>query len=447
MAEIRYAATVDGVHVAYRAIGAGPVDIVFISWLMNVEQVERWRRPADVLGRLGSFARIVILDRRGTGLSDRAVDRTRHLTLEARMDDIRAVMDDLGIARAVLLGAEDGFPVAATFAATYPERTSALVGYGAVARTVATPDYPWGRLASDQARLEAEVNAHWGTPELAARWLRYIAPDWADDPEEVSQFAAWMRNSLGPGDARSMLRVDRDIDVRDVLPTIGVPSLIIHRSDDAAFPVGNARFLAERIPGARLVEVPGRGHGWPYEPDGFVEAVRRFVGSVREEEAAFERVLATILFTDIASSTERAAAIGDRSWRDVVERHHGIVRAMLARYRGVEVDTAGDGFFATFDGPARAVRCAESIVSAVRPLGIEVKAGVHTGEVETIDGKIGGLAVSIGARVAALAAPSEVVVSSTVKDLVAGSGIVFEDHGEHDLRGVPDRWHLYRIRG
>ena len=276
--------------------------------------------------------------------------------------------------------------------------------------------------------------------------MPYVFPDDVGDEEMMGHFGSWMRSGGGPGDVVAWYEVDWNVDVRDILPTIRVPTLVIHRVDDRSVPIENGRYIAEHIPGARLIELPGSTHGWAVG-DEIPDAVGGFIAQLRREEAEFDRVLASVLFTDIVGSTDRAAKLGDRAWRDLVQQHHSVTRGMLGRYRGAEVDTAGDGFFATFDGPARAVRCAQSIVEAVKPLGLQVRAGVHTGEVETIDDKIGGIAVAIGARVASHAGPSEVWVSQTVKDLVAGSGLTFEDAGEHELKGVPDPWRLYRVTG
>jgi class 3 adenylate cyclase len=291
-----------------------------------------------------------------------------------------------------------------------------------------------------------EIEEHWGSEEMARRFLEYDSPMYARDPEWIRWVAKTLRHGASPAAALAFDDVENELDVRSVLATVQAPTLVLSRSADSAH--AKAADLAERIPGARYVRLPGK-EWMPYAGniDPLMEEIERFVGSVRDEEATFERVLATVLFTDIVGSTEQAAALGDAAWKALLERHHAAVRAMMGRYRGVEVDTAGDGFFATFDGPARAVRCALAIVEAVRPLGIETRVGVHTGEVETIAGKVGGIAVSIGARVGALASASEVLVSSTVKDLVAGSGIVFQDAGEHELKGVPDRWRLYRVVG
>ena len=444
--ETRYAKTVDDVHIAYQVIGDAPVDLVLVGWLTNLDNIWRWPRVATLFRRLSTHGRLVLLDRRGTGLSDHSSRNARAKELDARMDDIRAVMDAARSERAVLLGMEDGFALTALFAATYPERTLGMVAYGATARTAWAPDYPFGTDPQEYAEDLAAVERGWGTRELVEAWMPYVFPDDVGDEEMMGHFGSWMRSGGGPGDVVAWYEVDWNVDVRDILPTIRVPTLVIHRVDDRSVPIENGRYIAEHIPGARLIELPGSTHGWAVG-DEIPDAVGGFIAQLRREEAEFDRVLASVLFTDIVGSTDRAAKLGDRAWRDLVQQHHSVTRGMLGRYRGAEVDTAGDGFFATFDGPARAVRCAQSIVEAVKLLGLQVRAGVHTGEVETIDDKIGGIAVAIGARVASHAGPSEVWVSQTVKDLVAGSGLTFEDAGEHELKGVPDTWRLYRVTG
>jgi len=360
------------------------------------------------------------------------------------MEDVRAVMDAAGSERAVLAGFESGFAVAAMFAATYPERTAGLVAYAAKARELWAPDYPFGEsLADYDANLE-EIERSWGTPNLARDWLSHINPAASDDDREVAAFVRWMQSIGGPGDAVRWAKVDREIDLRDVLRSIRVPTLVLHSLDDLSDSIEHARYLAAHIPGAELREMDGAIHQWDRRED-LPREVERFLTTIRAEEVEFDRYLATVLFTDIVGSTEVAASAGDAAWRELLERHHHIVRGALARYRGTEMDTAGDGFFATFDGPARAVRCAMAIGEGVRKLGIDIRAGVHTGEMQTIDGKAGGIAVTIGSRVMAAAGRSEVLVSQTVKDLVAGSGLAFEEAGEHELKGIADRWRLYRV--
>jgi pimeloyl-ACP methyl ester carboxylesterase/class 3 adenylate cyclase len=442
--ETRYAKTADGVHIAYQVVGDGPVDMVFVmGWVTNIEVM--WEEPdfARFLERLASFSRLILFDKRGVGLSDR-VPEDRLPDLETRMDDVRAVMDAVGSERAVVFGVSEGGPMSMLFAATYPERTIALALYGTQADfTIREPDYK-----EDPTAYVARMEEQWGTLGFAAAEIAgWGAPGHESDQRLVSWLASYMRRAASPGAAIALELMNRQINATHALPSIHVPTLMIHRTEDTDFRIEEVRDTANRIAGARLVELPGNIHfPWVGDADAILDEVERFVVALGEVEAEFDRALATVLFTDVAGSTEKAAALGDRRWKELVEEHHRRVRGQLARYRGAEVDTAGDGFFATFDGPARAVRCATSIVDAVAPLGIEVRAGVHTGEVETIDGKVGGMAVVIGARVGASAAPSEVLVSQTVKDLVAGSGLTFEDAGEHDLKGVPDRWRLFRVR-
>ena len=359
------------------------------------------------------------------------------------MDDVRAVMDAVDSERAVLYGVSEGGPMSMLFAATYPERTVALIMSGASARYAWAPDYPGGIHEEENNAYLEEVRTGWGTREMAAEELEsWAAPGQATDPAAIEWFATIMRVGASPGSAAANQRMCFEIDVRDVLPAIQVPTLVLHREGDRDITAPGS-YMAERIPGSKLVVLPGDDHApWFGEVEAELEAIQTFVKGVRHEEAELDRVLATVLFTDIVGSTERATGLGDTAWKDLLERHHAAVRAMIARYRGTEVDTAGDGFLATFDGPARGVKCAQAISEAVLPLGLQIRAGIHTGEVETIDGKVGGIAVHIGARVGALAGPSEVLVSSTVKDLVAGSGLTFADAGEHELKGVPDRWRL-----
>jgi pimeloyl-ACP methyl ester carboxylesterase len=448
--ETRYAKTADGVHIAYQVVGDGPVDMVFVmGWTSHIELM--WAEPslARFLSRLASFSRLILFDKRGMGLSDRV--SPEHLpSLEVRMDDARAVMDAIGSDRAVVCGVSEGGPMAMLFAATYPERTIALVLFGTGACWKPATDYPWP--ASSDERFEAmlaEDERMWGTKEHAAQETRdWGAPTLVNDERAIAWLADYLRNAASPGAAVALERMNRGIDVRPALQAIHVPTLVLARDGDLAFPVEETKWVADQIRGARFVSFPGADHFfWVGDQDQLLDEIERFVGSVRDEEADLDRVLATVMFTDIVGSTARAAELGDKGWREIVERHHGVVRALLGRFRGTEVDTAGDGFFATFDGPARGVRCAQAIAGAVRDLDLEVRAGVHTGEVETIAGKVGGIAVNVGARVAALAGPSQVLVSSTVRDLVSGSGLVFADAGEHELKGVPGIWHLYEATG
>jgi len=449
--ETRYAKTADGVHIAYQAFGDGPVDILFVlGWVTHIERM--WSEPHYVrfFTRLASFGRVMIFDKRGVGLSDR-VPEDRLPSLEVRMDDARAVMDAVGSERAVVLGVSEGGPMAMLFAATYPERAIGLIVYGTSACWNNAPDYPFSvpkeEREADFAAFSERRERLWGTKELARQFLaESFAPGLADDDATLNWLADFMRNAASPGAVNALSRMNRSIDVRSALPAIHVPTLVLARDDDLNYPVEETKWMADRIRGARFVSVPGNEHLFSMgRQEDLLDEIERFVAEVHGEEADMDRMLATVMFTDIVGSTERAAELGDKGWRDLVERHHGVVRAMLGRFRGTEVDTAGDGFFATFDGPARGVRCAVSLTEAVKDLGIEVRAGVHTGEVETIAGKVGGIAVNVGARIASFAAPSEVLVSYTVQGLVSGSGLTFEEAGQRELKGVPGRWQLYRV--
>jgi pimeloyl-ACP methyl ester carboxylesterase len=444
----RYATTADGVHIAYQAVGSGPFDLVQVpGWISNLDAA--WDLP--YLGpwqrRLASMSRLIVFDRRGSGISDRP-PKEDTLALEYSIDDIRAVMEAAGSERAVIFGFEDGGILAALFAATYPERTLGLILFSSWACYRKHHDYPWGYDEEQIAEWESHVVGEWGTEAFWRYNAQQVAPSLADDEEFVRSWAWYSRQCASPSSVMAIERMQRDIDAREVLPTIQVPTLVMHHEGDRAEPADQSRWIASRIPGAKLAILPGDEHT-PFIGD--VEPVYaeidRFVSAIRDEEATFDRALATVLYTDIVGSTERAAEIGDRAWRELLERHHATVRAMLGRYRGREIQDTGDGFLATFDGPARAIRCASAIVESVRVLGLEVRTGVHTGEVELAGDLVRGIAVHIGARVSALAGPNEVLVSQTVKDLVAGSGLAFEDAGEHELKGVPDRWRLYRVVG
>jgi class 3 adenylate cyclase len=379
---------------------------------------------------------VILFDKRGTGLSDRVAIAT----LEERMDDLRAVMDAAGSERAALLGISEGGPMSTLFAATYPERTAALIGLGTFARRMWAPDYPIGVLEEDQRLRDSR---EWGRP-ATLDWLQTRAPATTADEEAVRWYTSYLVRGASPGGVLALSRMNREIDVRRVLPTIRVPTLMLYREGEVF--AAATRYMGERIPGARLVAVPGDDHlPWEGDQDAVLDEIERFLTGIRED-VELDRVLATVLFTDIVGSTARAAELGDRGWGELLERHDRLVRSQLTRFRGREVDTAGDGFFATFDGPARAIRCARAVADGVRELGLEVRAGLHTGEVELRDGEVRGIAVHIGARVAAQAGPGEVLVSSTVKDLVAGSGLEFEDRGSAALKGVPGEWRLYAVR-
>jgi class 3 adenylate cyclase len=441
--ETRYARSGD-VSIAYQVVGDGPFDLVFVpGFVSNVEL--GWDDPAraDLYRRLASFARLILFDKRGTGLSD----RTMPASLEVRMDDVRAVMDAAGSERAAIIGFSEGSPMTALFAATYPERTIAIVLCGGGARFTRAPDYPFG-MSADEYRQQAEdARRRFGTREYAVDAVKALAPSKVDDEAFVAEMARYLRQSASPGAVAELNEMNAEIDVRSVLPSIRVPTLVMRRAGDRP-EVG--RYLADRIPGATFVELQGLDHlVWVGDYEDFLVRVREFTESAwlerAWEESEPETVLATVLFTDIVGSTATAAELGDRRWRELLEQHHARIRRELARFRGSEIDTAGDGFFARFDGPARAIRCATAIREAVGELGLEIRAGVHTGECELLDAKVTGIAVSIGARVAAQAQPGEVLVSQTVRDLVAGSGLAFADRGAAELKGVPGEWRLYAV--
>jgi class 3 adenylate cyclase len=390
---------------------------------------------------LAAFSRVIYFDARGTGMSDRLAAVP---TLEQRAEDIRVVMDATGTERAALFGLLDGAALAAFFAASHPDRTDALVFCG-FPRTLWAPDYPWGVKQEADDEDNARIEAIWGDEDHAEEFVRLIYRDQqlAPDPQWARQQIKWARLSATPTSVRLFNRMWQETDVRHLLPSVRVPTLVLAPADDEEdLLVG--RYVAERIPGARLATYPGNPNPFLTDSEPMAEAIREFLGAPRPVPDT-ERVLATVLFTDIVGSTDRACEVGDACWTEVLEKHNTTIRAFLAQYRGTEVKTTGDGFLATFDGPSRAVQCAQAVCEAVKPLGLEVRAGCHTGEIELMGSDVGGVAVHIGARVAALAGPSEVLVSSTVKDLVAGSGLLFEDRGEHTLKGVPGDWHLYAL--
>jgi len=438
--ETKYARSGD-YHIAYQVVGEGPLDLLFLhGWISHIEHL--WEEPsvARFFRRLASFSRLIILDKRGTGLSD-PVPIDRLPSLEERMDDLRAVMDAVGSRRAVLVGTSEAGALHLLFAATHPDRTAAVILINSYARLAWAPDYTFGLRAEDAGPLLEAIEAGWGKGVA----FEALVASQSDNTAMRSWWARYQRLAASPGAAVTLLRSAFETDARAVLPAIKVPVLILHREGDAFTTTEHGRYLAAAIPSARYVEVSGQDHLFFAEgADRFVAEIQEFLTGVRESVAP-ERVLATVLFTDVVRSTEEAARLGDSRWRDLLDRYYAVVRSQLARFRGREIDTAGDGVFAAFDGPARAIRCARAVVEGTKPLGIAVRAGLHTGECETIGEKIGGIAVHIGARVAALAAAEEILVSSTVKDLVAGSGIRFEDRGTHALKGVPGEWHLFAV--
>jgi pimeloyl-ACP methyl ester carboxylesterase len=442
----RYARSGD-VNIAYQVVGEGPLDLVYVpGWVSHLDL--NWEEPtyARFLERLASFSRLILFDKRGTGLSDR-VPVGELPTLEQRMDDVRAVMDATGSQQAALFGASEGGPMCALFAATYPERVRSLVMYGSYARGLPEGDYPWAatRWATTPDDLEAILellSETWGEPE---ELLGFWGPSIAEQERYRQWWSRYLRMSASPAAGVALSRMNHQVDIRHVLPTIQAPTLIIHRAQDSLNLAEGSRYMADRIPGARYVELPGEDHLWFFgDQDALLDEVEQFLTGTRRLREP-DRVLATVLFTDIVKSTERAAELGDKRWRELLVRHEAVVRAELERFRGREMKMLGDGVLATFDGPARAIRCARVICEEVRALGIEIRAGLHSGECEMLNGDIGGIAVHTGARVSAKAASGEVLVSSTVKDLVAGSGIEFRDRGVHRLKGVPGEWRLFAV--
>jgi class 3 adenylate cyclase/pimeloyl-ACP methyl ester carboxylesterase len=438
----RYARSGD-VSIAYQVLGDGPFDVVFIP--PTVSNVEiGWDVPSarTFLQGVASFSRLIHFDKRGTGMSDRVVGAP---TLETRMDDVRAVMDAVGSERASIIGWSEGVAMSCLFAASYPERVWAVVLYGGAARELRAPDYPWGSTEAEALREIAEERAASDPAALALAVARSGMP--TANEAEVAALAKMIRQSASPAALEALSRMNMQIDIRPVLSAIRVPTLVLHNRRDPWVEVERGRDLARRVPGAVLVEFPIDGHITPAaDLPPVIDEIARFLNDVWESGVAAQmpdRVLATVMFTDIVGSTTKAFELGDARWRELLERHHQLIRRQLARARGREVDTAGDGFFAAFDGPARAIRCARAITESVKELGLDVRVGLHTGECELIDGKVAGIAVHTGARVAAKAQPGEVLVSSTVKDLVAGSGLIFEDRGAHTLPGIPGDWRLY----
>lgn len=439
--DVRYATTPGG-SVAYQVTGEGPIDLVFIpEWWNETESM--WDHPllADVLERFVSFSRLICFDRRGCGISD-PIPLGATPVLDDWIDDLKAVMDAAGSERAVLVGCSGGGPLSVLFAATFPHRVTALVLVNSYARFSRTPGFEIGVPSEVVEQALELVHSQWGTGEH----LDVLAPSLRDDRELRRWWARYQRHSLSPGVAATIQRMLFEIDVRDVLPAVNVPTLVLHRIDDPFVRPAQARFLADHIPNAALVELPGADHVFfAGNSDELIDEIESFATGTRGPAHA-DRVLTTMLFTDIVGSTERAVAVGDRAWRTLLARHHTAVRSMLERFRGNEVDTAGDGFFVTFDGPARAVRCAVAVGAAIRELGLEIRAGVHTGEVERNGSSVTGVAVHVAARVSARAGPGEVLVTGTVRDLVAGSGLQFEDRGTHRLKGVPSEWQILAVR-
>ena len=430
-------------HIAYQVVGQGPVDLVLIpGWISHLEVAWEQPRLAHSFRRLASFSRLILIDKRGTGLSDRVVSPGILPTLEERMEDIYVVLDAIGSEHAVLYGISEGGPLCMLFAATHPERTTALVVYGSWARALKAPDYDWGFDPIEFEAFLTSLEPHWGRGAA----VNIVAPSLANDEQFCEWLGRYERMSTSPGAAIELLRMAFEGDVRHVLPAISVPTLVLHRDKDAFVDVRHGRYIAQHIPGARYVELEGEDHfplaGNSDAIDVEIEEFLTTLTGVRWSPDP-DRVLATVLFTDIVASTQRAAALGDQKWKELIAVHDDEIRKELARYRGKEIKNTGDGVLATFDGPGRALHCAHAIRQAVHSLGLEIRAGLHTGEIEVMKNDLAGIAVHIGARVMALAGPGEILVSSTVKDLVVGSGIEFIDRDLHVLKGVPGEWHLY----
>jgi class 3 adenylate cyclase len=437
--ETKYAKS-DGLHIAYQVFGEGDLDLVLVpGFTTHLELAWEYEPSARFLEGLASFARVITFDRRGSGLSDPVPDAP---ILEQRMDDVRAVMDAAGSERAALVGISEGVPMSILFAATYPARVQALVCLGGMARSTYADDYPWGTPAEALTESTQElILPTWGDGSI----VEVSAPSHADNPEAREHWGRLERSTASPGMMMALARMFLDIDVRGVVPSVHAPALILHRTHDRLVNVRHGRWLAEHLPNARIVEFEGDDHSfWFQGREESLGALQEFLTGSRAV-SELDRVLATVLFTDIVDSTSTAAELGDQRWREVLERHQRAVRETLDRFNGREVKSTGDGFLATFDGPARAIRCARAILESSETSGIRVRAGLHTGECEAMGEDIGGIAVHIAARVSARAEPQELLVSRTVKDLVAGSGLQFTDRGVHTLKGVPDTWQLYAV--
>ena len=436
--DVHYALSGD-LRIAYAVFGDGPVDFVFVPGF--VSHIENWweaNLSARFFRRIASFSRLIMFDKRGTGMSDQFVGVP---TLEERIDDVRAVMETVGSESAFVCGLSEGGPMSVLFSATYPERTRGLVLMGSIVRLLEAPDWPYGWPRERFKELLEEMSESWGQGGL----MNFFLPSLVGDERARRFWVRYQRMGGSPGTARALMEANALIDVRPVLPHVQVPTLVIHRTEERVVPVGNAHYLAEHIPDATLLEQPGDDHlPWLGDADGALDAIEEFVTGSRHHVDE-DRILATVLFTDIVDSTRHAAEAGDRRWRELLDAHDDVGVREVERFRGRRVKTTGDGMLAVFDGPVRGVRCAEAVRDAVAELGVEIRAGLHVGECELRGEDVGGLAVHIGARVAGLARPGEILVSRTVRDLVAGSGLRFAERGEHELKGIPDRWQLYAV--
>ncbi len=437
--QTKYAKSGD-ISIAYQVLGDGPPDLVYVpGWISHIEYA--WESPAyaHFFRRLSAFSRLILFDKRGTGLSDREVG---YPTLEERMDDVRAVMDAVGSERAAIFGMSEGGNMSMLFAATYPKRTVALILMGCFAKRIRAPDYPWAPLPEERVQWLTQIEREWG----GVVDLQTLGPSIAHDESAREWFSTYLRFGASPRAAITLGRLNTDIDVRDILPTIHAPTLILHRRGDQHVKVDEGRYLAERIPNAKLVELPGEDHlVWAGDHDVVIDEVEEFLTGTRHGPDP-DRVLLTVLFSDIVDSTSTAAKLGDRHWQELLERHDGAVRKQLERYRGREVTTTGDGFLAAFDGPARAIQFASAIRNEIRTLGLDIRVGLHTGECEQRGDDLTGIAVHLASRILGKAGTGEILVSNTVKDLVVGSGLDFEERSEESLKGIPGRWRLFAVK-
>jgi class 3 adenylate cyclase/pimeloyl-ACP methyl ester carboxylesterase len=431
------------VSLAYQVVGDGARDLLVVSgFVSNLEYAWEYPSLSRFLSRLAETSRLILIDRRGSGLSDRFREAP---TQETMLRDLEIVLDAVGSAKATLFGMWDGCATSMLFAATFPERVASLILFTASAAQKPTEDYPWAWNDEEWAEWLESIRDGWGTRAWVVKNARWMGPGMLDHPDELEAWMTYTRVAASPSSAEAVMRTSSETDIREILPFVRTPTLLLHRVGDQIEPIEGARYMAAKMPNARLVELEGDdGIPWIGKPDAVVREIQTFLGE-RVQPSPTDRRLVTVLFTDIVGSTERAATLGDAGWTELLGEHHGRAREELDRFNGVEVDTAGDGFLATFDGPARAVRCARAIGERVRVLGLEIRAGVHVGEIEQVGKDVRGIAVHIGARITALADPNEILVSSTVRDLVAGSGLTFEDAGEHELKGVPGRWRLFRV--
>ena len=431
------------INIAYQVLGDGPIDIVYIpGWVSNIDMMWTESRLATFLTRLASFSRLILFDKRGTGLSDRV---NKYSTLEERMDDIRAVMDAVGSERAVLFGHSEGGSASVLFAATYPQRTIALVTFGVFAKRRYSKDYPWAPTDAERQLSYKMIEDKWADGDMEG--LRSLVPSLADDSKFMDWLASYFRAGASPGAALDLQRHNTEVDITGILGSIKVPTLLLHRTGDKDVLVGEAKYIAERIPNSKLVELPGDDHlFWTSDSYSVLAEIEEFITGIRPNKV-FDRVLSTILFTDIVSSTEHLSRSGDKKWMDILEKHNDLVREELRRFNGKEIKSTGDGFLATFDGPSRAVRCAEAIRDVVRTLEIKITAGIHTGECEIFDaGDIGGMAVHVAARVLNKAQPSQILITMTVKHLLSGTGFLFTDLGNVPLKGIAETYRIFALQ-